>query len=92
MNEKLVGTAVRENAASKTVARLTDLTSRANELADRTNGRLVSVTRQSSPAIRDDAKKGDEWRPPLFAEMWSYLDTLETALNSIDDTLNRLEI
>ena len=68
------------------------LATRAQNLAERVNGKLRPVMTSEIPRpIPDPAKDAREW-PPLFHELRSCFDVVGDALESIEYAMSRTEL
>lgn len=68
------------------------LAKRAQNLAERVNGKLHSVMTSEMPRTCDGAIKDGREYPPLFSELRNNFNTIESALDSIEYAMQRTEL
>ena len=88
--ETLVAT--REPVAAEICKFAAELAERAEMLADRVSDKLNPVTTSAcSQPVHGEGKECREY-PPLFTELRSRFCSLANSLNSIEDTISRVEV
>lgn len=68
------------------------LANRAQQLAERVNGKLHSVMTSETPRPCETTCKDSQEYPPLFADLRNNFQAIAVALDSIDHALSRTEL
>ncbi len=85
-------TAAREPVAAEICKFAAELADRAETLANRVGGKLNPVTTSACPQpVRGEGKDCREY-PPLFSELRGRFFSLANSLDSIEDTMSRVEL
>jgi len=83
--------AKRETVGSQLLTLAVGVVKHAAMVAEETHIRLIDVSRESSPNAPEVAKDGEQW-PPLFATLRTSLLQIDEQLNSIQRTIQRVEV
>ena len=83
---------LRQTAAMETLNLCTDLAKRASDLADYVNGRLQPVMLHCPVANKEHGPETTKEYPPLFNDIRAGLKTISSALDSIQESLDRTEL
>lgn len=88
----LASTAAREPVAAEICKFAAELAERAEMLANRVGGKLSPVATSACPQpLRGEGKECREY-PPLFSELRSRFFSLANSLDSIEETISRVEL
>jgi hypothetical protein len=87
-----VGSPAREPVAAEICHFAERLAERAENMASRMGGKLSSVTTSQSPRCGAESKTESQEYPPLFSELRARFAAISSAMDQMEDTLNRTEL